>query len=163
MIASRQLETHPNPELNRLYAVALVYQRKYHEAAEVLKKLCEENPDQVLAYETAGQLAEQHPEEFSESSVYWYDEAVKNNPSSALAYIVRAGYYRRNKNVNSALAELEKAETLELSEPEVCMRLALEYINLNLLDKAEVILSKIREEAPEDQGLWQMLAQIALM
>ena len=64
LIAGRQLETNPNPELKRLYAIALARQRKFQEAAETLKNLCTENPDQVLAYETTGQLAEQHPEEF---------------------------------------------------------------------------------------------------
>ena len=163
LIASRQLESNPNPELNRLYAIALVHQAKYHEAAEVLKKLCAEDPNQVLAYETTGQLAEQHPEEFSKPASYWYNEAVKNNSTSALVYIVRAGYYRRIKNFDSAITDLEKAETLESSKPEVNLRLAMEYINLNLLDKAEKVLAKIKEESPADQGLWQILAQAALM
>ena len=163
LIAKKGLDSNTNPELKRLYSVALVYQGRYKEAAEVLKKLCSENPEQILAYETTGQLAEQHPEEFTEPASYWYDEAVKNNPSSALAYIVRAGYYRRNKENNLAISQLEEAEKQELSKPEVNLRLAMEYINLNLLDKAETILDKVREMSPEDQGLWQMLSQVALM
>ncbi|MBN2590400.1 MAG: tetratricopeptide repeat protein [Sedimentisphaerales bacterium] len=163
LIAGRQLETNPNPELSRLHAISLTYQRKFKEAADELKELCSKYPDQILAFETTGQLAEQHPEEFTEPASYWYDEAVKNNPSSALAYIVRAGYYRRNKENNSAISQLEEAEKQELSKSEVSLRLAMEYINLNLLDKAEKILDKVREMSPGDQGLWQMLAQTALM
>ncbi len=163
LIAGRYLETNQNPEISRLHAIALVNQRKFHEAAEELTKLCAENPGQVLTYETTGQLAEQHPEEFSEPAAYWYDEAVKNNPSSALAYAVRAGFYRRNNDITSALADLEKAQNQELSEPAVCLRLAGEYINLNLLDKAEKILAKVREMSPADQGLWQLSGQVALM
>jgi tetratricopeptide (TPR) repeat protein len=163
LIAERFLEGSQDPEIKRMYAIALVNQRKFSEAAETLKKLCAENPKEILAYETTGQLAEQHPEEFSDSAVRWFDEAVKNNPSSALAYVIRAGYYRRNNNITLALSDLEKAEMQELSKPEVCLRLASEYINLNLLDKAEKIFAKVREIAPEDQGLWQLSAQAALM
>lgn len=163
LIAKKGFDTNTNPELKRLYSAVLVYQGRYKEAAETLKKLCSENPDQVLAYETTGQLAEQHPEEFTEPASYWYDEAVKNNSSSAMAYIIRAGYYRRTKEINSAVSQLEEAEKQELSKPEVGLRLAMEYINLNLPDKAERILDKVKEMSPEDQGLWQMLAQAALM
>ncbi len=163
LIAEKGFETNTNPELKRFYSVALIYQGRYKEAAEALRKLCSENPDQVLAYETTGQLAEQHPEEFKETASYWYDEAVKNNPSSALAYIVKAGYCRRNKDINSAVSQLEEAEKHDLSKPEIGLRLAMEYLNLNLVDKAETILSNVKKESPADQGLWQMLAQIALI
>ncbi len=163
LIAERGFETKTNPELSRLYAISLVHQKKFEDAAEALKKLCAENHGQVLAYETTGQLAEQHPEEFTEPASYWYDEAVKNNPSSALAYIMRAGYYRRTKEINSAISQLEEAEKLDLSKSEVSLRLAMEYLNLNLLDKAYTILDKVKEMSPEDQGLWQMMAQAALM
>ncbi|MBN1975105.1 MAG: tetratricopeptide repeat protein [Sedimentisphaerales bacterium] len=163
LVSGRQLETNPNPELNRLYVLSLVQKRKFHEAAEELRKLCAKNPNQVLAYETAGQLAEQHPEEFSEPIAYWYNEAVKNNPSSALAYIVRAGFYRRSRDIASALADLERAEKQEFSESAVYLKLASEYIQLNLLDKAEQILAKVHEMSPADQGHWQLSAQAALM
>ena len=163
MIGQRILENNADPEIRRLHAIALIKKRKFSEAAEKLKNLCTENPEYLPAYETTGQLAEQQPEVFSEPASYWFDEAVKNNPSSALAYMIRAGFYRRNNNINSARSDLEIAEKKDLSDNAVCLKLANEYLNLNLLDKAEKILAKVREISPKNQQLWQLSAQAALM
>lgn len=162
-ITSRFIETSPDPEITRIHAIALVHQRKFHEAADELKKLCAASPNHVPAYETAGQLAEQHPEEFTEPAAYWYNEAVKNNPTSALAYVNRAGFYIRNKDTNSALADLKIAEQHDLSNSAVCLKLAGGYITLNLLDKAEQVLAKSQKISPADQNIWQLSAQVALM
>ena len=163
LISGRLLENNPDPELGRLHAMSLIKQRKFHDAAGELKKLCAENPKQVLAYEVTGQLAEQHPEEFSEPAVYWFNQAVKNNSSSALAYAVRAGFYRRGKDIKLALADMEKAETQDLSDPAVCLRLASEYINMKIFDKADKMLEKVQQISPASQDLWQLAGQAALM
>ena len=164
LIATRQLDTNDDPELRRMLALALARQRKFNEAAAQLKAIIQKHPDQILAYETLGQLTEQRPEDFTDPN-NWYNEAVNNNPSSALAYIVRAGFHRRAKGRAKALADLEQAEKLVLSDPmpdpNVELGLAGEFINADILDKAEQHLTAVQETMPKDQRLWGMWAQLA--
>ena len=162
LIARRQLEKAQDPNLRRLLAIALAQQREFDEAATELKAICTEHPEQILAYESLGQLIEQHPEEFPDQAIIWFDEAVRNNPSSALAYIIRAGFHLRNKDESKALADIGTAEQQDLSDASVRLRLAKELINLNLLDKAEEQLVAVYKVTPADQDLWQTWAQLAL-
>ncbi len=162
LIASRQLETNDDPKLHRMLAMALVRQRKFDEAAAQLKAVIQEHPDQILAYETLGQLIELRPEDFPDSPASWFDRAVNNNPSSALAYIVRAGFQRRSNDMAKALADLEQAEKQDLSDSEVQLRLANEFINADILDKAEEHLTAVQAATPTNQNLWQIWALLAL-
>jgi tetratricopeptide (TPR) repeat protein len=162
LIAKRQLEKSQDPNLQRMLGVALAQQRKFDEASDELKAICTEHPAQVLAYESLGQLIERYPEEFPDQAVNWYNQAVKNNPSSALAYIVRAGYYLRNNDRSKAMADISIAERQDLSDSSVRLRLAGELINLNLLDKAEQHLEAVYKTTPTNQNLWQFWAHLAL-
>jgi len=162
LVARRQLETNPSPALRRMLAIAMIEQRKFEEAAVELESILQEHPDDILAYETLGKLIEQRPEDFKELPSHWYNQAVEKNPSSALAYIIRAGFYRRNEDFSSALADLEQAEKLDLSDSTVRLRLAQEYINFNLLDKAQVHLVEIQKATPDDEDLWRTWAELAL-
>jgi tetratricopeptide (TPR) repeat protein len=162
LIAKRQLEMGKDPELRRLLALALAGQRKFAEAAQELKNIISDEPNQVSAYETLGRLAEQRPADFAEPSAHWFDEAVKNNPSSALAYIIRAAHRLRSQNRAQAMADLEQAEKLDLSGPDVRLRLAVEFMNANILDKAEKHLAAAQAAKPRDVTLWQTWARLAL-
>lgn len=162
LIAARQLQINQDPKLRRILAVALAHQRKFNEAAAELKAIIAEHPDQILVYETLGQLAEQNPERFPEPPEHWFNEAVKNNPSSALAYIIRAGFYLRKNNIPKALSDLEQAEKQDLSDPDVRLQLAREFINANILDKAEQHFAAVQIAKPANQKLWQTWAQLAL-
>ncbi len=162
LIAGRHLEANQDPKLRTMLALALAGQRKFSKAAAELKTICAEHPEQISAYEALGQLIEQRPEDLPEPPARWFDEAVQNNPSSALAYIVRAGFHRRSKDDTKALADLAQAEQQDLSELAVRLRLASEFINANILDKAEEHLTVVQETTPSDQGLWQTWAQLAL-
>jgi tetratricopeptide (TPR) repeat protein len=162
LIAARFLETNQNSEIRRLLALAFVGQRKYSEAAAELRAVIQEYPEQILAYETLAQLTEQRPDDFPGSPDYWFNQAVENNPSSALAYIIRAGFHLRNKDNLKALSDLEQAEKLDLSEPTVRLRLAQEFINVDVLDKAEEHLMTVQKTKPTDQNLWQMWVRLAL-
>jgi len=157
-----EIQTRKNPELRRLLALALAGQRKFSEAAVELKAIIQEYPEQILAYETLAQLTEQRPDNFPGSPDYWFNQAVENNSSSALAYIIRAGFHLRNKDNVKALADLEQAEKQDLSDPAVRLRLAQELINANVLDKAEEHLTAAQNLTPSDQILWRMWAQSAL-
>ena len=182
LIANKQLKTNDDPELRRMLALALAGQRKFSEAAAQLKAIIQEHPDQILAYVTLCQLIEQRPDDFTDpndSPEYWYNEAVNNNRSSTLAYVVRAGFYQRAKARAkalddqeqaeeldlAALADLEQAEKLDLSDPNVELRLAGEFINADILDKAEEHLehlTAVQIATPTDQRLWAIWAQLAL-
>lgn len=162
LIARRQIESKPDAELHRMLAVALAGQREFKEAAAELKTIVQEHPEQILAYEVLGQLAEQRPEDIGDAPATWFDQAVENNQSSALAYIVRAGFHRRNENAREALADLEQAERQDLSDPEIRLRLAKELVNTGLLDRAEEHLVVIQETDAKNQDLWQTWARLAL-
>ena len=109
LIVSKYLENndHPDPKLRRMLARAFADQRKFTEAAEQLKTLIQEYPDQILAYELLGQLTQSRPDDFPDlpQGEHWFNEAVKKNPSSALAYTVRAGFYRRNKEFSNGFSQ----------------------------------------------------------
>jgi len=162
LIAKRQLETNQDPGLRRMLALALAGQRKFKEAEVELKAISQEHPEQILAYEILGRLIEQRPEDFTELPSHWYNQAVEKNPSSALAYIIRAGFYQRSEDVTKALADLEQAEKQDLSDSTVRLRLAKELINLNVLDRAEVHLLAVKETSPTDIDLWTAWAGLAL-
>jgi len=162
LIATKYLETNQDLKIRRMLAIALEGQRKFDEAATELKNIIAEHPEQILAYETLGQLTEQRPVNFPDPPEYWFSEAVKNNPSSALAYIIRAAFLLRNKEKSKALADLEQSEKLDLSEPVVRLRLAGEFINANILDKAEAHLEAVQVVEPTSQALWRIYATLAL-
>ena len=162
LIARKQLETNPDPELRRLLALALMAQRKFMEAAATLKDVLKEHPDQILAYETLGKLVEQRAQDFNETPFFWFDKAVENNPSSALAYIIRAAFYRRNEDIHRALADLTRAQEKDVSEADVRLRLAEEFIHCDGLEQAEAHLAAVYEMIPKNENLWRVWSQYAL-
>lgn len=162
LIARRYIEVKPDPELQRMLAVALIEQRKFNEADRELKVVLQKHPDQILAYENLGRLLEQRPNDFEDTAAALFDRAVENNPSSALAHIVRAGFYRRSNRPSDALVELKKAEGRDLSDVDVRLRLAREYVILDQLDKAEEHLAAVCEVDAKNEGLWQTWAGLAL-
>jgi len=162
LIATRYLDTNQDFKLRRMLAVALARQRKFNEAAAELKSIIAEHPTQILAYETLGQLTEQRPEDFPDSAAHLFDEAVKNNPSSALAYIIRAAFHLRSNDRPNALADLEQAEKLDLSGPVVQLRLAGEFISANVFDKAEKHLEAVQMAESTSQDLWRVWTTLAM-
>lgn len=163
LIARRYLDEKEDVTVRRLLALALVGQReKFAEAVAELKAIIAKHPDEVLSYEVLGRLAQQRPEDVSEPSEHWYNEAVRNNPSSALAYIARADFFLRERRADEAIADLERAEKQDLSDPKLRLRLASGFINAQLLDKAEEHLNVVKETTPDDQTLWQTWVLLAL-
>ncbi|GAH30568.1 unnamed protein product, partial [marine sediment metagenome] len=162
LIAKNYLETNQDLDLRRMLSVALARQRKFDEAAAELKGIIAEHPEQILAYETLGQLAEQRPGDFPDSAAHLFNEAVNNNPSSALAYIIRAAFHLRSKDRPKALADLEQAAKKDLSDPIIRLRLAGEFINANVLDKAEKHLVAVQMAEPTSEALWRIWATLAL-
>ncbi|MCK5473687.1 MAG: tetratricopeptide repeat protein, partial [Planctomycetes bacterium] len=162
LIASRVLETNQSPKLRRMLAIALINQRKFKDAVKELKNIIKEHPEQILAYDVLGLLTEHRGEDFAQPSQFWFDEAVRNNPSSPQAYIIRGAYYLRRGDKAKNLIDLEQAEQQDLSEPAVRLRLAGEFINANVLDKARKHLEVVQSVEPKNLLLWETWARFVL-
>ena len=161
LVAGRYLEDNENPELRRMLATALVRQRKFNEAAASLKGIVAKHPDQILAYDTLARLSEIRPDDFPDPPARWYNEAVRKNPSSALAYIVRAAFYLRRNDPN-ALVDLGQAEKLDLTDSQVRLSLAQAFVDANSPAKAQEHLAAIQAVDPTIQSLWRTWARLAL-
>jgi len=155
------MEPDTKSDLQRMRAVAMAKQRKFGPAAEELTEIIEKNPGYIPAYETLGWLCQQRPEDFPGSAAQWFDKAVENNPSDALAYIVRASFRIRNKQVGDALADLERAEKLDLSDHMVRLRLAQELLTANDLERAQKHLEVVRQAEAKNLDLWKTWAELA--
>jgi len=160
LIARRYLQANDDPEIRRFLAVSLARQRKWKEAATQLQTVIKDHPDQVPAYETLGQISAQFPDRFKKPPQHWFDEAVKNNPSSAMAFIARAGFYRTENQMDKALADLKKAEQLDLSDLQVRLRLATEFANADEFDKARAHLTEIEAQDPSNPALWEVFSTV---
>lgn len=161
LIAQRALEVNQDAELRRMLALSFAGQRKFDEAASELKDIVKNYPNYVLAYETLWQLTKQKPELSSESPDHWINMAVENNPSSALAYIIRANSHLVGGDMVSALADLDQAEKQDLSDSKVRLRLAVGFMNANAMDRAEKHLAALQTIEPANQNLWQTWALLA--
>jgi cellulose synthase operon protein C len=145
-----------SPALRRFRGIALIGQRKFTEGAAVLVQLINDHPDEVPAYEVMGQLAEKRREDVNLPAINWVDEAVKRNPTSALAYAIRASSRLvKDRDPNAAKADLSKALTLDLSDTTVRLRVIRELLNAGLLDKARENLDILQAKLPKDEVVWQ--------
>ncbi|MGB8226404.1 MAG: tetratricopeptide repeat protein, partial [Sedimentisphaerales bacterium] len=162
LIAARMVGKNKSPELRRVLAIALINQRKFEDASKELKNLIKEHPDYISAYDVLGRLVESRLGDFLETPQSWFDEAVKNNPSSAQAYIIRGAYYLRNGKKDKAISDLTEAEKLDLADITVRLRLAEEFVNASVLDRAEKHLIVVQTVEPANQELWQTWAKLAL-
>jgi tetratricopeptide (TPR) repeat protein len=164
LVASKYIEKsgESEPKIRRLLALAQIGQRKFDEAQEQLKFIIQKHPEDILTYETLGQLLETRSDDIEGSPERWFNEAVKINPSSALAYTIRAAYYKRSKEISKAIADLEMAEKQDISDPNVELRLAAEFVSSEILDKAEQHLKSVKEVMPKDLGLWTIWAGLAV-
>ncbi len=162
LIAGRYLDANEHPMLRRMLATALVRQRKFAEANSALKDIIAKDPGQILAYDMLARLSETRPEDFPAEPRRLYDEAIAKNPSSALAYIVRAAFYLRRNDPNG-LADLDQAEKLDLTDSQVRLSLAQTLVDANSPDRAEEHLAAVEAADPTNQNLWQTRARLALV
>jgi tetratricopeptide (TPR) repeat protein len=162
LIAARGIAKNSSPDLRRMLAAAKIEQRKFEEASKELRTLIKEQSNYILAYDELGRLAEKRSENSLESPQFWFDEAVKNNPSNAAAYIIRGAYYLRINDKTKALADLMEAQKQDLSDSMVRLRLAEIFIEADVMDGAQAQLAAVQAADPANQALWQVWARFAL-
>jgi tetratricopeptide (TPR) repeat protein len=176
LIAENYLKSRDDVEIRRMLADALRRQRLFKEAADELNKILQKHPEDVLTYERMGMLAEQNPDVVGKPAADWYDDAIAANPQAALAYLVRAGFYLRQKaryeaignleqarqNRDRAVADLEQAEKYDLSDKDTRLRLVVGLKSANLLDKAREHLQTLQVKEPTEVSVWRQLADLAV-
>jgi tetratricopeptide (TPR) repeat protein len=162
MVASEFLRGNDDPTLERLLAGCFVQQQKFPQAVMTLRHLIEKHPDDVLAYEVIGRLADQHPADVNKPAPEWFDQAIAANPRSATAYIIRGSFHRMHGQRDEALADFEQAEKLDLSDEDVHLRLIQELIGAQAFDKAKEHLSALQTTMSAEPILWQCKAAATL-
>ena len=176
LVAENFLKVSDNVEVRTLWASALVVQREYAQAAAELKNTIEKNPSHVPAYDMLGRLAESRPDEVDGEPGTWYDQAIQANPSSPLAFVLRAhhrlrmagretaqgGAVRGQTHRDAARKDVMQAENMDLSEADVRIRIADAWRRLGDIERAEAHLETLRQEQPELSTLWTLWASLAL-
>ena len=160
-VAARALQSAQSAELRRILAIALAVQRKFTDAANELENIIKDNPDDVQSYEIIGKLVEQRPQDFNVPAQFWFDEAVKKNPSSAQAFIIRGAYNLRRGEKTQAMADFNDAAKKDLSDPNIRLQLANQLIIAGDLEQARRHLDIVVGQNPSSQDLWRIWVQLA--
>jgi tetratricopeptide (TPR) repeat protein len=162
-IASKYLQSRDDPELRRMLAGALVQQLQYRRAATTLMDLIRDHPDAISGYEMLGVLARDHAADVNDiPPADWFDKAVAANPQSAMAYIVRGAFHRRERRREQAQADFDQAAKCDLSNVDTRLRLAQELILMKAFDKSREQLTLLQVKAPKNVSLWQSWAAVVL-
>ncbi len=160
--ARQFLENHDDPTIRRFLSLALIQQTSYREAEQTLTKLIADYPDHVEAYEVMGLFAAEHPEDVNKPANYWFEEAVRVNPDSAMAHLIRGSFLLRTGDRANAIADFEQAATLDLSDKDVHARLIGELTLARAYDEAREQIKALRAKAPTELDLWRYWSLVAI-
>jgi tetratricopeptide (TPR) repeat protein len=160
-VASEFLQRKDDPTLARMLALAMSGQGKVTEAQTTLERLVKAHPDDALAYEMLGNLAEYQGADANRPAASWFDEAVTVNPQLAVAYLVRAEFFLRTDDRDKAMADLAQAEKCDLSDYDVRLRLATTLTRINDLERARGHLKVLQAQDPTKIGLWKTWRDLA--
>jgi len=139
-------------------AESLTRQRKYEEAVGVLMDLISRQPDQVLAFDLLGKIAEQQPAASRFSALEWFDQAVEKNPEDARAYVLRSAYWARQGEIDKSVQDLERAEQCPLRGAAERLSIASGWIQQGRFEEARRHLEQARQLAPQSVQVWQTWA-----
>ncbi|MBE0534948.1 MAG: tetratricopeptide repeat protein [Phycisphaerae bacterium] len=162
LIATQQLEKGSDHEIRRMLATAYMKQRKFPEAAKELGAIIKDDPSAVTAYGLMAELAEQRPQDMPQGAEYWYNEAIRNNPESAHALLLRGLYFLAKDRNKDALADFEAAQGKDVSEMRIRLALAEGFLKAGQVEQAETHLAAARAQDPSSLGLWMTWANLAL-
>lgn len=161
-IGFRYLKSNKDYNIQTIYAVSLINQRKYEPAANILKTILSQSPNTITAYIAMAKLSQTDIE--GHFGVYndWLSQCTKNNPLSAKAFILCAAYHIDDNKYTSAEKELEIAEQLDLSDADTRIDLAIQFYRIENISKAKENLEIIKKCCPGKLSLWNIFAKIAL-
>nr|MBP8305336.1 tetratricopeptide repeat protein [Phycisphaerae bacterium] len=164
LIASRYLNDNPgpHPEIRYLLGAAMARLGRFDQARQEWAAVIEASPGYAPAYEAMGRLAEERPADANEPASHWFDLAVQRDPNSAGARIARAGFHARQGRSAEAIADLEAAESKDLSDYEVRIRLAQQWLQAGDLGRARAHLEALAQTSPSEVTLWQTWAELAM-
>ncbi len=162
LIANQQLARADDTEIRYMLSFALIQQRKFADAAQQLNQIIENDKSHIDAYNLLAQLTDQQPDDFSVKALHWFDLAVENNPDSAQAYIVRGAWYLDKNQREKALADFQKAESLELSDVAVRLVLAERLMRAGETARTRTHLEAIEQAEPRNLSLWNTWALLSL-
>lgn len=158
LVARRFVDKSPDIRFQQYLAEALTRQRKFEEGVAVLMRLISLQPDQVLAFDLLGRIAEQRPAASRLSAQGWFDEAVEKNPQSAQAYVLRSAYWSRQGQIQPAIEDLRRAEQCPMTAARDRLSIAAAWIQQGRLDEAMIHLEKARQLEPDNLLVWQIWA-----
>lgn len=157
MIARRFAAKTSDMRFEQYLAESLTRQRKFEPAVSVLMQIVSEHPDYILAFDLLGKIAEEQPGASSVTAVEWFDQAVRKNPRSAAAYVLRSTFWARQGRVQNALDDLRLAEQCPLEAADR-LSIAAAWIQQGRLEEARRHLDVARQLQPADPQLWQIWA-----
>jgi len=162
LVAETFIQKYPNPEIQTLMAAAMIKQRKFTQAIDQLLSVTAQHPSHILAYETLARLCRKRPKYFTKEPLYYYNQAIKHNPSSALAYTMRGSFHLRQNDIKKALIDFDLAQKQDCSDIYANLRLAEELIRINDCQNAHRRLAIVKSQEPDNQTCWNLLATLAL-
>ncbi|MDD5458161.1 MAG: tetratricopeptide repeat protein [Phycisphaerae bacterium] len=161
-IAERFLEQKNSPSIRKLLASCFIQRNEPKKAFEHLNKVAADDFTDIAAFENLGKIIERNQEDFLVPKSYWFEQAVEKNPANAMAYVVRASFYLRNGQKDKAAEDLMKSEQLDISDPAVRLRLAVEFANAQDFEKAYYHINEARKNDPQNLSVWLTWADIAM-
>jgi len=160
--AQQQYEKAPDNDIRMLLAKSLLQLKKNDEAKKLLEEVLTEDKSQIMAYAILGQICNiEKRQADNNNQVYdgkqpeeWFDLAISQNPESAKAYVVRAMWNLQLKEINKAQTDLDKAETLDLSDPTIRLELAITLLRASMFEKADIHFKQVVADDPQNISAW---------
>lgn len=157
LVARRFVEKTADIRFENYLAEALVRQNKFEQAVTVLMQLISRRPDQVLAFDLLGKIAERHPTISRLTPLEWFNQAVEQNPQAAAAYVLRSAYWARQGQLQDAVDDLHRAEQCPL-ETSDRLSIAGGWIQQGGLKQAQQQLTIARRLEPDNVQVWHISA-----
>jgi tetratricopeptide (TPR) repeat protein len=165
--AAEQFEIVADKDLQRKMALACYQQQKFPQAVETLKALIQQDPTDVSSYSLLALIADSKPSDvpgLPEADTL-FEEMIAKNPTAAQAYAIRATYWLQKPDKDpgktKALADLEKAQTCDLSKTKDRLMLASAWMSCGDLAKAREHLQALAQKESKNAEIWTTWADLA--
>ncbi len=156
----KAMQLYPDHKLEyyqMLYSV-LMRQSKAQQAAELLKQIIAEYPQEIEAYDLLARTVHSNQALFNEKAEKWVNEAVSTAPDNALSYIARARYYIGTRQNEIAVSDLNKAFDLSKDNTNYKLHISSLYASIGNYGMARAICGDIYEN--DHQNLEALTAML---